>query len=114
VFFNYRLPEVFAGYDRNLTGFPVRYPTASSPQAWAAGSPLLGIRVLLGMEPRGNVLESDPVLPSWIGTLAVEGIPGRWGKANVVAEQKGAPSYRQLFSQFVTKRVELEQVEKAA
>jgi glycogen debranching enzyme len=114
VFFNYRLPEVFAGYDRNITGFPVRYPTASSPQAWAAGSPLLGIRVLLGMEPRGNVLESDPVLPSWIGTLAVEDIPGRWGKANVVAEQKGAPSYRQLFSQFVTKRVELDQVEKAA
>ena len=64
VFFQYRLPEVFAGYDRNLTGFPVRYPTASSPQAWAAGAPLLGIRVLLGMEPRGNVLESDPVLTS--------------------------------------------------
>lgn len=114
VFFSYRLPEVFAGYDRNLTGFPVRYPTASSPQAWAAGAPLLGIRVLLGMEPRGNVLESDPVLPSWIGTLALDGIPGRWGKANIVAEQKGSPSYKQLFSQFVTKRVELDKVEKAA
>ncbi len=114
VFFNYRLPEVFAGYDRKLTGFPVRYPTASSPQAWAAGSPLLGIRVLLGMEPRGNVLESDPVLPSWIGTLAVEGIPGRWGKATVVAEQKGSPTYKQLYKQLVTKRVELDKVDKAA
>lgn len=119
VFFSYRLPEVFAGYDRNLTGFPVRYPTASSPQAWAAGAPLLGIRVLLGMEPRGNVLESDPVLPSWLGTLAVDGIPGRWGKANIVAEQKGSPSYKELFSHFVTRRaavdkVDLDSVEKAA
>jgi glycogen debranching enzyme len=114
VFFNYRLPEVFAGYDRNLTGFPVRYPTASSPQAWAAGAPLLGIRVLLGMEPKGNVLESEPVLPSWIGTLALEGIPGRWGKANVIAEQKGSPSYKQLFRQFVTQRTILDKVDKAA
>ncbi len=114
VFFQYRLPEVFAGYDRKLTGFPVRYPTASSPQAWAAGAPLLGIRVLLGMEPRGNVLESDPVLPAWIGTLALDGIPGRWGKAQVVAEQKGSPSYKQLFTQFVTQRVVLDKVDKAA
>ena len=119
VFFNFRLPEVFAGYDRKLTGFPVRYPTASSPQAWAAGSPLLGIRVMLGMEPKGNVLESDPVLPPWLGTLAVEGIPGRWGKANVVAEQKGSPSYKQLYSRFMTQRgaldkSDLDKVEKAA
>jgi len=119
VFFNYRLPEVFAGYARDLTGFPVRYPTASSPQAWAAGAPLLGIRVILGMEPRGNVLESDPVLPTWAGTLAVDGIPGRWGKANIVAEQKGSPSYKELFSHFVNRRaavdkVDLESVEKAA
>src|SRR5215510_13423250 len=30
VFFRYRLPEVFAGYDRQRTSFLVRYPTASS------------------------------------------------------------------------------------
>jgi glycogen debranching enzyme len=114
IFFNYRLPEVFAGYPRKLTGFPVRYPTASSPQAWAAGAPLLGIRVLLGLEPKGNVLESDPVLPAWIGRLALEGIPGRWGKANVVAEQKGTLSMNELYSQFVTQRVVLDRVDKAA
>lgn len=31
--FDYRLPEVFVGYDRSETNFPVEYPTASSPQA---------------------------------------------------------------------------------
>lgn len=114
LFFQYRLPEVFAGYDRKETAFPVRYPTASSPQAWAAGAPLLGIRVLLGMEPRGEVLQADPALPSYVGTLALEGIPGRWGKANVVAEQKGAPSYKQLYTRFLAERTHLGVAEKAA
>ena len=39
--FEYRLPEVFAGFSRDETGAPVEYPTASRPQAWAAGAPLL-------------------------------------------------------------------------
>src|SRR5262249_6024898 len=56
VAFRYRLPEVFAGYDRTKTRFPVQYPTASSPQAWAAGTPMLGIRTLLGLEPKGDTL----------------------------------------------------------
>ncbi len=37
--FQARLPEVFAGYPRALTHALTAYPTASSPQAWAAGSP---------------------------------------------------------------------------
>jgi glycogen debranching enzyme len=48
---DYRLPELFAGYPRSETPFPVAYPTASSPQAWAAGTPILLLRVLLGLEP---------------------------------------------------------------
>lgn len=36
-YFAYRLLDVFAGYPRALTHFPVEYPTASSPQAWAGG-----------------------------------------------------------------------------
>jgi glycogen debranching enzyme len=38
---DYRLPEVFAGYGRDETPFPVAHPMASRPQAWAAGSTLL-------------------------------------------------------------------------
>ena len=49
-FFNHRLPEAFAGAERGVTRFPVEYPTACSPQAWASGAPLLFIRTLLGLE----------------------------------------------------------------
>jgi len=49
--FGWRLPEVIAGYDRQRTGFPVEYPVACSPQAWAAGASLLCLRAAIGMEP---------------------------------------------------------------
>jgi len=34
---------------------------------WATGTPLLLLRVLLGLEPDGYALSSDPVLPGGIG-----------------------------------------------
>ena len=49
--FEYRMPEVFAGYTRERTPFPVAYPTACSPQAWAAGTPVLFLRSMLGLRP---------------------------------------------------------------
>jgi glycogen debranching enzyme len=49
--FEHRLPEVFAGYPAAATGVPVAFPTASRPQAWAAGAPLLLLTTLLGLEP---------------------------------------------------------------
>lgn len=85
VCFRYRLPEVFAGYSRELTRFPVEFPTASSPQAWATGAPLLFLRALLGLEPHGAQLGVDPALPEEIGRLELCGIPGRWGRADAGA-----------------------------
>ena len=87
-FFGHRLPEVFAGYARERTMFPVEYPTACSPQAWATGAPLLVVRTMLGLEPSGDELGADPVLPERVGRLALRGIPGRWGRADVVADRE--------------------------
>jgi glycogen debranching enzyme len=39
--FSFELPEVFAGLPRAETPFPIAYPTAARPQAWAAGTPAL-------------------------------------------------------------------------
>jgi glycogen debranching enzyme len=76
-YFDWRLPEVFAGYPRSLTSFPVEYPTASSPQAWATGTPLLLLRTMLGLEPDGEELRTDPVLPPEIAKLSLESVRGR-------------------------------------
>jgi glycogen debranching enzyme len=78
-FFEGRLPEAFAGYERGYTKYPVEYPTACSPQAWSTGTPLLLLRTMLGLEPVGEHLVVDPTLPAAIGHLALLDIPGRWG-----------------------------------
>jgi glycogen debranching enzyme len=87
-FFDFRLPEAFAGYPRSRTMFPVEYPTASSPQAWATGTPLLLLRVVLGLEPEGDALSIDPWLPTGIGHLAIRGIPGRWGRVDAIGKAR--------------------------
>jgi len=81
-YFQHRLPEAFAGYPRERTQFPVEYPTACSPQAWSTGAPLMLLRTLLGLEPIGNHLLVEPMLPVEIEQLQLIGIPGRWGRAD--------------------------------
>ncbi|HEX2771226.1 MAG TPA: amylo-alpha-1,6-glucosidase, partial [Micromonosporaceae bacterium] len=82
--FDGRLPEAFGGYDRELTRYPVRYPTACSPQAWSTGAVLLFLRTMLGMEPRGDHLVNRPAVPASVGRIELLGIPGRWGRADAL------------------------------
>jgi glycogen debranching enzyme len=81
-----RLPEAFAGFDRGETSFPAEYPTACSPQAWASGAPLMLIRAVLGLEPDGAVLRSQPLLPEPVRRLSVHHLPGRWGTTDVAVD----------------------------
>jgi glycogen debranching enzyme len=81
-YFENRLPEAFAGYPRDLTQYPVEYPTACSPQAWATGAPLLMLRSLLGLQPAGEHLIAEAAIPEAIARLELLGIPGRWGRAD--------------------------------
>jgi len=89
-YFDHRLPEVFAGTDEELTHTPVAYPTASSPQAWAAGATLLLLSTALGLTPEPDGLRLDPHLPGAWGDVALYGVPGRWGRADAVASERPA------------------------
>jgi glycogen debranching enzyme len=77
-FFGHQLPEVFAGLPRSETSFPIAYPTAARPQAWAAGTPVLLLQLLLGLQPdrRRQLLETvAPLeLPSWTGDIRLSGV----------------------------------------
>jgi glycogen debranching enzyme len=81
-FFEGRLPEAFGGYAREMTKYPVQYPTACSPQAWSTGTPLLLLATMLGLQPLGEHLVVDPALPQSIGRLELLDIPGRWGRVD--------------------------------
>jgi hypothetical protein len=85
LYFHDRLPEAFAGYPREDTHFPVEYPTACSPQAWATGAPLVFLRTMLGLEPRGSRLLVEPSLPPEISWIELSGVRGPWGTTDAVA-----------------------------
>jgi glycogen debranching enzyme len=92
VYFDHRLPEVFAGFARRRTGVPVEYPTASRPQAWAAATPILLLRVLLGIEPNrelGTVEATATDLPEWCDGLVLENVRA-FGRAWTVRVEDGA------------------------
>jgi len=76
-YFDHLLPEVFAGYPRDLTSTPVEYPTACRPHAWAAGAPLLGLRTLLGLDTGTGGLTVAPHLGPGLGQVRLDGIPVR-------------------------------------
>ena len=71
---DFRLPELFCGFDRGIADVPVPYPVACSPQAWAAATPLHLLQTMLGMRANAadGILELDrPHLPAWLGKVTV-------------------------------------------
>jgi len=90
--FKGRLPEAFGGYPRSDTRYPVEYPTACSPQAWATGAPLLLLRTLLGLDSDGRHLIVDPAIPDPLGRIELLDIPGRWGRMDAFGRARSATS----------------------
>jgi glycogen debranching enzyme len=83
-----RLPELFSGLDRIEVPMVVPFPASSSPQAWAAASPLLMLRTLLRLDPwvpRGKVW-LHPALPPQIHKLHVGRIPLAGARVSVSVE----------------------------
>ena len=68
----HRLPELFAGHERQPAGFPVDYPGANTPQAWAAGAVVLMLQTLLGLGPGDEELLVAP--PPGVPALTLEGV----------------------------------------
>ena len=74
--FDGRLPELFCGFDRSEFHGPVPYPTACSPQAWAAATPIQLARILLRYDPdfTRNVVHLAPILPEEFGDFRAQNV----------------------------------------
>ncbi|SCG37848.1 amylo-alpha-1,6-glucosidase [Micromonospora coxensis] len=72
--FDFRLPEALSGFDRQRTRVAVPYPTACSPQAWAAAVPVTLVRAMLGLDAVDGRLVVDPEVPAEVGRLHVSRI----------------------------------------
>lgn len=71
-----RLPELYCGFSRDeAQRAPAAYPVSCSPQAWAAGAPLMMLQAMLGVEPAGRRrLRINPNLPVWLGWVELVGM----------------------------------------
>ena len=72
-----RLPELYCGFQRGRERGPTLYPVACSPQAWAAGTPLLLLQSSLGLEfnpDRNEILLHKPQLPSFLDEVTLRNL----------------------------------------
>ncbi len=76
-FYNWRLPELFAGYRREHGLGPAHYTHACSPQAWAAAVPFQMLQAILSLkiDAARNMVELDSnKWPAKWGALTVENL----------------------------------------
>lgn len=80
-----RLPELFCGFSRDHFDEPVPYPTACSPQAWAATTPIMLVKSLMGYYPDVSMggLWLDPTLPESYGDLRITNAPMAEGRITI-------------------------------
>ena len=79
-----RLPELYCGFQRGRQRGPTLYPVACSPQAWAAGTPLMLLQSSLGLEfdqDRNEILLREPRLPAFLEEVTLRNL--RLGKSTV-------------------------------
>jgi glycogen debranching enzyme len=72
-----RLPELYCGFQRGRQRGPTLYPVACSPQAWAAGTPLLLLQSSLGLEfdpDRNAIVLRKPQLPSFLQQVTLRNL----------------------------------------
>jgi glycogen debranching enzyme len=72
-----RLPELYCGFQRGRERGPTLYPVACSPQAWAAGTPLLLLQSTLGLEfnrDNNEILLRKPRLPSFLDEVTLHNL----------------------------------------
>ena len=92
---DFRLPELFCGFDRREVSRASPYLSACAPQAWAAGAPFLMLQAVLGIEidaVRRRIVFDRPALPDGVDLLCLRRLPlvGRRIDLNIRRARDGA------------------------
>ena len=88
-----RLPELYCGFQRGRQRGPTLYPVACSPQAWAAGTPLLLLQSSLGLEfnpDRNEILLRKPQLPSFLEEVTLRNLRLGQSAVDLMLRRQGA------------------------
>jgi len=86
----HRLPELFCGFSRRPGESPTLYPTACSPQAWAAGAGFQLLQACLGLQIDGTrrlVSFNRPVLPPFLERVEIRNLSVGTARLNLVLDR---------------------------
>jgi glycogen debranching enzyme len=77
--FEFRMPELHAGFGRGELSRPMPYPAACRPQAWSAAAGVLLLQASLGLEPDvpHGIVTLRPLRPIAVDGLRIAGRPVR-------------------------------------
>ncbi|MEU7743497.1 glycogen debranching N-terminal domain-containing protein [Nonomuraea sp. NPDC049158] len=89
--FDYRLPELHAGDDRDTVGRPVAYPAACRPQAWSAAAAVTLLHAAVGLYPDvpGSKVLVRPLAGAPLGAVTVRGLRVAGADVTVSIDRSG-------------------------
>jgi glycogen debranching enzyme len=99
---DFRLPELFCGFQRDGSRAIVAYPVACIPQAWAATAPFMLLQAMLGISahaPNNRLTVDRPRLPDWLGAVEVRGIRVGGSRVSLAFRQTGPSTGFSLLEQ---------------
>jgi len=92
---DFRLPELFCGFQRDGSRAIVAYPVACIPQAWAATAPFMLLQAMLGISahaPQNRLTVDRPRLAEWLGGVEIHGIRVGGSKVSLAFRETGTGS----------------------
>ena len=99
---DFRLPELFCGFQRDGSRAIVAYPVACIPQAWAATAPFMLLQAMLGISahaPNNRLTVDRPRLPDWLGAVEIRGIRVGSSEVSLAFRQTGPSTGFSLLEQ---------------
>jgi glycogen debranching enzyme len=92
---DFRLPELFCGFQRDGSRAIVAYPVACIPQAWAAAAPFMLVQAVLGISahaPQNRLTVDRPQLPEWLASAEIRDIRVGHSKVSLAFRDAGSGS----------------------
>jgi glycogen debranching enzyme len=88
----HRLPELLCGFTRRPGESPTLYPTACSPQAWAAAAGFLALESCLGLEidaPQARLTLHQPMLPEYLERVSLRHLTVGTARVDLILTRHG-------------------------
>jgi glycogen debranching enzyme len=89
---DFRLPELFCGFQRDGSRAIVAYPVACIPQAWAAAAPFMLLQAMLGISaqaPDNRMTVDRPRLPDWLESVEIRDVRVGRSKISLAFRESG-------------------------